>query len=62
MCAFTMPSKEQRNKFIQELLKNKVIMLGCGEQSVRFRTPLTVAKDELDRGLSIIKKVLKELK
>jgi L-lysine 6-transaminase len=47
-----------RNKFRDTCLKEGLIILGCGEKSVRFRPPLNVTKDEINEGLNIIRKVL----
>lgn len=61
MCSFDMPSVDIRKKFLAELYKNKLIMLGCGSSSVRFRTPLVVTQDEIDKGIGIIKEVLNKM-
>ena len=61
MCAFDMPTVDIRKKFLAELYKNKLIMLGCGSSSVRFRTPLIVTQDEIDKGIGIIKDVLNKM-
>lgn len=61
MCAFDMPSVDIRKKFLAELYNNKLIMLGCGSSSVRFRTPLTVKKEDIDKGMQIIRNVLNKL-
>jgi len=61
LCAFNMPNPDIRKNFLAELYNNKMIMLGCGQQTVRFRTPLTVTKDEIDKGISIIKGVMYKL-
>ncbi len=61
MCAFDMPSVDIRKKFLAELYKNKLIMLGCGSSSVRFRTPLVVTQDEIDKGIGIIREVLNKM-
>jgi|SRR5690554_5216169 len=58
MCSFDFPSSEMRNKFRDTCLKEGLIILGCGEKSVRFRPPLNVTKDEINEGLNIIRKVL----
>ncbi len=58
LCAFDMPNPDVRKKFLTQLYNNKMIMLGCGVKTVRFRTPLIVTKEEIDKGVSIIKKVL----
>ncbi len=59
MCAFDMPDKILRNQFIDKCFEEKLFILGCGPSAVRFRTPLIVTKEEIDRGLNIIRKVLK---
>lgn len=61
MCAFDFPTKEQRNQFLDELYDNKVLMLGCGQKSVRFRPPLNVTNENIDEAMSVIKKVLAKM-
>ncbi len=58
MCSFDLPNAEIRNKFREECYKHKLLILGCGEKSIRFRPPLNVKKEDLTEGLKIIKKVL----
>ncbi len=58
MCSFDLPSAEIRNSFKNACYKEKLLILGCGEKSIRFRPPLNVTKDEIDEGLNIIRKVL----
>ncbi len=60
MCSFNMPNTELRNNFLKELFNNRLIMLGNGSRSVRFRPPLTVTMDEIDECLNIIRNVLKK--
>ncbi|MEW6507897.1 MAG: L-lysine 6-transaminase [Bacteroidota bacterium] len=62
LCSIDLPSAEIRKKFLDELYKNKMIMLGCGAKTVRFRTPLIVSKNEIDIGISIIRNVLALMK
>ncbi|MDP3148551.1 MAG: L-lysine 6-transaminase [Ignavibacteria bacterium] len=62
MCAFDFKSADLRNEYVKECYKNKLLQLGCGGKSVRFRTPLIVTNDELDEGLKIIRKVLNSLR
>lgn len=58
MCSFDLPSIEMRNKFREICLKEKLIILGCGEKSIRFRLPLNITTGEINEGLKIIRKVL----
>ncbi|OGV18171.1 MAG: L-lysine 6-transaminase, partial [Ignavibacteria bacterium RIFOXYA2_FULL_37_17] len=61
MCSFNLPSKDIRNKFLAELYENKMIMLGCGAHSVRFRPSLIVSKENIDDGILRIRNVLNKL-
>jgi len=61
MCSFDMPDPEIRKTFLTELYKNKLIMLGCGKSSIRFRTPLIVSNEDIDKGFAIIKEVLNKM-
>ncbi len=58
MCSFDLPNSSLRNDFRNKCLNEKLIILGCGERSIRFRPPLNVSKEELDEGLNKIKNVL----
>ncbi len=58
MCSFDLPSAELRNKFRNKCYSEHLLILGCGEKSIRFRPPLNIEKEDLDEGLEIIKKVL----
>lgn len=59
MCAFDFNSTDERNRFRDLCYENKLLILGCGEKSIRFRPPLTINEDEIKEGLEIIRKVLK---
>ncbi|MGH3278693.1 MAG: L-lysine 6-transaminase [Trebonia sp.] len=59
MCAITLPSAALRDAVVRRLrTEEHVIMLGCGEASLRFRPALTVQAAELDRGLAALDRVL----
>lgn len=61
MCSFSLPSQEMRGKFLDELYKNNVIMLGCGLRTVRFRPPLNVTTNDIDKALAAVKNTLRTL-
>jgi L-lysine 6-transaminase len=61
MCAFDLKDEKTRNAFLGELEKEKVLMLGCGEKSVRFRPHLNVSRDEILQGIQKIRLSLKKL-
>lgn len=60
MAAFDLPDGDQRGKFLSHVRENGVLMVGCGERSVRFRPPLTLTKAEVDEGLELIDRSLAE--
>ncbi len=57
--AYTMPSPEQRNKFTKAAYDSGLMILGCGEQSIRFRPTLDVEAGDIDKGMDIIHEILK---
>ncbi|MBE8713201.1 L-lysine 6-transaminase [Sphingobacterium hungaricum] len=58
MIAFDLPSAEARDRFVQQTFEHKLLFIGCGERSIRFRPHLTVSKDELDKALQIIQELI----
>jgi L-lysine 6-transaminase len=59
MCAITLPERRVRDEIIARLrTQEHVIMLGCGDASLRFRPALTVSQQELDRVLAALDRVL----
>ncbi|RLJ09468.1 MAG: L-lysine 6-transaminase [Candidatus Aenigmatarchaeota archaeon] len=61
MDAFDLPNTELRDKVKNEAYKNKLIILACGEKSIRFRPPLIIEPEEIDQGINILRDVLKSL-
>ncbi|MCW9065293.1 MAG: L-lysine 6-transaminase [Ignavibacteriaceae bacterium] len=59
LCSFDMPNTELRKKFREIAEKEKLLILGCGAKSIRFRPMLNIKDDELEEGLQVIEKVLK---
>ncbi|NIA23274.1 MAG: L-lysine 6-transaminase [Proteobacteria bacterium] len=58
MCAFDLPSTEERNDALHNLWKNGLLVLPCGEKSIRFRPTLDVSKETILEGVKIIDKTL----
>lgn len=54
MCAFDLPTQSYRNAVLEQCFEEGVIILGCGDASVRFRSPLTITTDEIDEGIERI--------
>ncbi|MEO8514192.1 MAG: L-lysine 6-transaminase [Ignavibacteria bacterium] len=60
-CAIDLPSGELRSKAVSKIFQKNVILLGCGEKSIRFRPNLNIKKENIDVGLEVIESVIKEL-
>ncbi|MBL7033076.1 MAG: L-lysine 6-transaminase [Candidatus Delongbacteria bacterium] len=58
MCAFDLPSGTERDNFVSALYEAGLVILGCGDNSVRFRPSLNITRDELDEGLALIRGTL----
>ena len=50
---------KEQSKFIEELMKNKLLTIRAAENVVRVLPPLNVKKNELDQAINIIDKVCK---
>ena len=62
MCAFSLPDAALRDAVLTSLRQDeRVLMLGCGTRSVRFRPALTVAPEDLAAGVAALDRVLTRL-
>jgi len=61
MCAFTLAEAQIRDVLKQKCYDEGVIIIGCGDRSIRFRPALNVTTDEIDMGIKVIKEQVKEL-
>ena len=52
---FDLPSQTERDKIFSILIKNKLLILPCGNYAIRFRPHLNVSKKEIDIALDIIR-------
>lgn len=53
--AFDVSTPEKRTDIRRKALEKGLIILPCGERSLRFRPPLNVSREELDLGLRILR-------
>ena len=58
MCAMDAPDSETRDKLLKAFLQEKLLIVGSGERSIRFRPHLVVGADEILQGVGIIRGVL----
>jgi L-lysine 6-transaminase len=62
MCAVSLESRELRDLVVERLrVDERVLVLGCGTRSLRFRPALTVTGQELAAGFAALDRVLTDL-
>ncbi len=52
---------EEKNAIIQACFKKGLLILGCGENVIRFIPPLIITKSEVDTALTIFEEVLRQV-
>jgi len=57
--AFDLPSPTERDKVINGLLANKLLMLPSGDNAIRFRPHLNVTQEDLTTAIEIIHSTIK---
>jgi len=55
------PAADWRGRIIQRAFEKGLLILGCGQNSIRFCPSLTVSAEEIDVCLSIFEECLKEI-
>ncbi|MEZ4598263.1 MAG: L-lysine 6-transaminase [Syntrophotaleaceae bacterium] len=60
MCAFDAPEGHTRDQLVKAFFAEKLILVGCGSRSVRFRPHLIVSEEEIRQGLDRIRHVLRQ--
>lgn len=61
MCAIDLDTAQNRDQLRQKCYEEGLIIIGCGDRSIRFRPPLTIQRRELGEGFTIMRKALGEL-
>lgn len=54
MCAFDLPDGAFRDAVLERCFEYGLIILGSGRRTVRFRTPLIITRDEIERGVDML--------
>lgn len=52
LCAFDCTSREERDKLLEQTMKRKLLLLACGETSIRLRPALILSREEVDEACS----------
>ena len=53
-------NREKRDAVLSNCFKKGLVLLGCGNESIRVLPPLTVKKEEIDQGLGILEQIIRE--
>jgi 4-aminobutyrate aminotransferase len=53
---------EERNRVIQACFEKGLLILGCGENTIRLIPPLIITQNEADTALTILEEVLEKVK
>jgi L-lysine 6-transaminase len=62
MCAFDLSTSEKRDELRKQIYSNGLVVLGCGEKTIRFRPPLIISEQEIDEALEILESTLNSFK
>ncbi len=60
-CAMDVDTAQNRDHLRSKAYEEGLILIGCGDHSIRFRPPLNLKKNEVDEGIGIIRQALKEI-
>jgi len=61
-CAIDLDTNINRELLKDKALEKGLILIGCGNRTIRFRPPLNLSKAEVDEGIDIIRRCVKEMK
>lgn len=61
MIAFDLENGDIRNALISRILENGAIILPCGDKTVRFRPPLNISAEEVEKAMDIIGRSMKDV-
>lgn len=56
--SFDLPSSKERDELINKAFENKLILLSCGDSSIRFRPHLNVKREDLESVIEILTQIL----
>src|SRR5690606_827121 len=55
------PAAEERNRVVQKCFERGLLLLGCGESTVRFGPPLIVDERQVDTAVELFDAALAEI-
>ena len=54
------PAHDLREQIVDKAFKHGLVMLGCGESTIRIAPPLNIGRELVDEGLQIFEKAITE--
>lgn len=60
MCAFDAPDSRMRDQLVKAFFQHKLLLVGCGSRSIRFRPHLVVTEGEIRLAVDLIRQVLRK--
>lgn len=61
MCAVDIATAQERDLLRQKCYDKGLLILGCGDHSIRFRTALNITTAQLDEGLAMMREAIEEI-
>lgn len=61
MCAIDLKDKLFRDELRKKLFENGLIILGCGEKSIRFRPRLSITRENINEAMEIFRKSIRQI-
>jgi L-lysine 6-transaminase len=61
-CAMDLDVQQNRELLKEKALEKGLLLIGCSNRTIRFRPPLNLSKAEVNEGIDIILRCLKEMK
>ena len=58
MCAIDVSTRSLRDELLKLCRENGLLVIGCGQSTIRFRPPLIITQNELDFGMDIFERVV----
>jgi len=58
LCSFDFEDEQTKDRFVHDAFEQKLLILGCGDKSIRFRPHLNVSFADIDDAFTIIRNIL----
>ena len=58
MCAIDVSTRSLRDQLLHQCYEHGLIVIGCGESTIRFRPALTITQSDVDEGMDILEQLI----